>query len=156
MPFHNHFPIILLSILCSAVIGQQACHQPQPTKTVSALSLQEAEEIIVNFNANKPRSQHGEFHKGSARPYLKTLTTTPYESRSPQKTVKHTYVNITLPELPERTFNSPKPRSYPTLQEQPLATTIGESFSLLLTIDDTSAIRTLEYLDYSYRIGALD
>ena len=114
MPFHNHFPIILLSILCSAVIGQQACHEPQPTETVSTFSSssQEAEEIIANFNANKPSSQHGEFHKGSARPYLKTLTTTPYESRSLQKTVKHTYVNITLPELPERTFNSPKPRSY--------------------------------------------
>ena len=68
MPFHNHFPIILLSILCSAVIGQQACHQPQPTETVSTFSSsQEAEEIIVNFNANKPRSQHGEFHRGSAR-----------------------------------------------------------------------------------------
>ena len=69
MPFHNHFPIILLSILCSAVIGQQACHEPQPTETVSTFSSssQEAEEIIVNFNANKPRSQHGEFHRGSAR-----------------------------------------------------------------------------------------
>ena len=68
MPFHNHFPIILLSILCSAVIGQQACHEPQPTETVSTFSSsQEAEKIIVNFNANKPSSQHGEFHRGSAR-----------------------------------------------------------------------------------------
>lgn len=69
MPFHNHFPIILLSILCSAVIGQQACHEPQPTETVSTFSSssQEAEEIIANFNANKPSSQHGEFHRGSAR-----------------------------------------------------------------------------------------
>ena len=69
MPFHNHFPIFLLSILCSAVIGQQACHEPQPTETVSTFSSssQEAEEIIANFNANKPSSQHGEFHRGSAR-----------------------------------------------------------------------------------------
>ena len=112
MPFHNHFPIILLSILCSAVIGQQACHQPQPTETVSTFSSssQEAEEIIANFNANKPSSQHGEFHRGSARLFENSDDHTVRIAFTTEDSQTYTYELpihnnlLALLELPERAF----------------------------------------------------